>query len=82
MHTKNYKRLIQQVIKSITATIVFLLITIPCFATNSIDDLVFTSQKYVVVTAVVLVIFSGISIYLFTLERKIKKIEDKQNKTH
>lgn len=52
----------------------------PCFASSSIQQLVFSSQKYAVVTAVVLVIFIGMISYLIYVERKIKKVEDKLNK--
>ena len=82
MHTKNYKRLIQQVIKNVALAIVFLFSTISCFANTPLDDLVFTSQKYVVVTAVVLVIFIGMIVYLISIEKKIKRLEDKQNNKH
>jgi hypothetical protein len=68
--------------KFISIVLLLLTSTLPCLASNPIDDLVFTSQKYIVVTAVVLVIFIGIVIYLTILERRIKKVEDKQNKIH
>ncbi|MEI6312822.1 MAG: hypothetical protein WCP57_11230 [Bacteroidota bacterium] len=70
----------RKIVQSIYPLIVFLFLSMPCFASSSIQQLVFSSQKYAVVTAVVLVIFIGMISYLIYVERKIKKVEDKLNK--
>lgn len=54
--------------------------SLPCLASNTLTNLVYSSQKYLVVTAVVLVIFIGIILFLLHLENRLRKLEKNQTK--
>jgi CcmD family protein len=60
----------------------FLLVSSYSFAQNGVEmaDKLRESGKIWVVVAVLLVIFVGISIFLFTLDRKISKLEKNLDK--
>jgi CcmD family protein len=56
---------------------ILMLLTLSTFAQTPMDDLFYSSGKIYVVIAVLLIIFSGITFYLIRLDRKISKLENK-----
>lgn len=69
--------------KKIASIVCFLLLALP-FAGFSQDvemaDALRQSGKIYVVVAVIAVIFAGLAIYLFSLDKKISKIEKRSRK--
>ena len=70
--------------KKIITSLTFLLTSVSIFAqpaasSSSLDDMVMSSGKLYVVIAVLTVILIGIFIYLFSLDRKLRKLEKKAN---
>jgi len=66
--------------KKITATILMLMITLQLFAQNSssaLTETMYGSEKIYVVVVCVGVILVGLLIFLFTVERRLKKLEKK-----
>lgn len=61
--------------KYILSTGLLSLLSLAAHAQNAFSSLVLSSHKYLVTTAVILIIFAGIAIFLIRLERKLKKIE-------
>ncbi|HEY9559958.1 MAG TPA: CcmD family protein [Anseongella sp.] len=67
--------------KVIAFVICFLLVPFLGFSQNGeMADAMRQSGKIYVVVAVIAVIFIGLAIYLFTLDKKISKIEKQSNK--
>jgi CcmD family protein len=71
-------------IKKIIASITFLLISVSIYAqpaaeSSSLDETVMSSGKMYVVIAVLTIILIGIFIYLFSIDRKLTKLEKKAN---
>ena len=71
-------------IKKIIASLSFLLLSVSIFAqpagsSSSLDETVMSSGKLYVVIAVLTVILIGIFIFLFSLDRKLRKLEEKAN---
>lgn len=56
---------------------ILILLAVPCFAQTPMDDFFYSSGKIYVVIAVLLIILLGIAAYLFKLDRKITKLEKK-----
>ncbi len=54
---------------------IFMLMSLSALAQSPMDDLFYSSGKIYVVIAVLLIIFSGIVLYLIRLDRKISKLE-------
>jgi hypothetical protein len=48
-------------------------------ASNDWTDTFYRSGKYMVVVAIISIIFAGIIVYLIRLDMKISKLEKKQN---
>jgi len=70
--------------KNIIASISFLLLSVSIFAqpaasSPTLDETVMNSGKIYVVIAVLTVILIGIFIYLFSIDRKLSKLEKKAN---
>lgn len=70
--------------KKIIASITLLLLSVAIYAqpaapSTSLDDMVMSSGKLYVVIAVLTVILIGIFLYLFSIDRKLKKLEKKAN---
>jgi len=66
--------------KTITATILMLMMTLQLFAQNSssaLTETMYGSEKIYVVVVCVGVILVGLLIFLFTVERRLKKLEKK-----
>jgi uncharacterized membrane protein len=66
--------------KKITATFLMFMITMQLFAQgqgSSITDSLYASGKIYVVVACVLVILLGLLLFLFKIEKRLKKIEKK-----
>jgi uncharacterized integral membrane protein len=66
--------------KKITATFLMLMITLQLFAQNgssTITDTMYGSEKIYVVVVCVGVILLGLLLFLFTVERRLKKLEKK-----
>ncbi len=53
----------------------FLLFSLTAFAQTPVDDFFYSSGKIYVVIAILVIIFLGISLYLFRLDKKITKLE-------
>jgi CcmD family protein len=71
-------------IKKIIASISLLILSVSIYAqptaeSTSLDETVMSSGKMYVVIAVLTVILIGIFIYLFSLDRKLSKLEKKAN---
>ena len=66
-------------VKKITFTFGFLLLSICSFAERPAPYDFRNSGKVFVVYTVIFIILFVIFIYLFSLDRKIKKLEDKEN---
>ncbi|PJJ79419.1 CcmD family protein [Mucilaginibacter auburnensis] len=65
--------------KKLSALLLFLLSYVACFAQeNAAVDMAFDMRKegkiYVVIVTIV-IIFAGLSVYLFSIDRRLKKIE-------
>ncbi len=65
--------------KKLSALLLFLLSYVTCFAQeNAAVDMAFDMRKegkiYVVIVTIV-IIFAGLSVYLFSIDRRLKKIE-------
>jgi uncharacterized integral membrane protein len=68
--------------KSIFATFLMLLITLQLFAQNStsaLTETLYGSGKIYVVVVCVGVILFGLLLFLFTVDRRIKKLENKSS---
>lgn len=66
--------------KKFTATFLMFLLTLQLFAQgagSSISDSLYASDKIYVVVACVLVILLGLLFFLFTIEKRLKKLEKK-----
>lgn len=66
--------------KKFTVTFLMFLLTLQLFAqgsASSISDSLYASDKIYVVVACVLVILLGLLFFLFTIEKRIKKLEKK-----
>lgn len=65
--------------KRLTSLLLLLLSYTGVFAQNTstveMDDALKSNGKIYVVVAVICIIFTGIAIYLFTIDRRLKKIE-------
>lgn len=59
----------------LTSTLFFLILTLSTFAQNNEQNLMQKDGKIYVVIAVVLTILFGLIIYLFSLDKKITKLE-------
>lgn len=72
------KTLVQKAWKKSTGTLLAFLIAAIAFGQDEVEmaDAMRESGKIYVVVAVILVIFVGLVIYLFTIDRKIKRVED------
>jgi len=50
-----------------------------CFAQNSdipeMADVMYSNGRIYVVIATIVIVFAGLSVYLFTIDRRLKKIE-------
>jgi CcmD family protein len=46
---------------------------------NSVEDALNSNGKIYVVVAILSIIFIGLAVYLFYLDRKVKKLEDHEN---
>ena len=65
--------------RKLTVLLLFLLSYVTCFAQeNAAVDMAFDLRKdgkiYVVIVTIV-IIFAGLSVYLFSIDRRLKKIE-------
>jgi CcmD family protein len=70
--------------KKIIASITLLLLSVSIYAqpaapSTSLDETVMNSGKIYIVIAVLTVILIGIFIYLFSIDRKLRKLEKKAN---
>ncbi|ALL04943.1 CcmD family protein [Pedobacter gandavensis] len=66
--------------KKFTATFLMFLLTLQLFAQGSgstITDSLYASDKIYVVVACVLLILLGLLFFLFTIEKRLKKLEKK-----
>lgn len=66
--------------KKITATFLMFMFTMQLFASeqgSSLSDSLYASGKIYVVVACVLVILLGLLLFLFTIEKRLKKLEKK-----
>jgi divalent metal cation (Fe/Co/Zn/Cd) transporter len=67
-------------VRSFIVTVVLFFGSTPCFSETTNDvvmaDAMRSNGKIYVVVAAVLIILSGLFIYLYRLERKIKKLEE------
>lgn len=66
--------------KKITATLLMLMVTLQLFAQNgtaTLTDRLYASEKIYVVVVCVTVILLGLLIFLFSIERRLKKLEKK-----
>jgi len=64
--------------KAIVTLICFLVITLPCYSQDgALEEYFFQSGKIKVVIAVAIVIAVGLFIYLWRLDKKISKLENK-----
>ncbi len=66
------------IMKKLTFLLLLLLSTTAVFAQDpsvQMDDALRANGKIYVVVAVLAIIFTGIAIYLFTIDRRLKKIE-------
>jgi len=64
--------------RKLTFLLLLLLSTTAVFAQDAsvqMDDALRANGKIYVVVAVIAIIFTGIAIYLFTIDRRLKKIE-------
>jgi len=61
----------------ITSFILLVLSTLGCLASD--EDFFYSSGKIFVVVSVLLIIFLGIVLYLIRLERRVNKLEKKEN---
>lgn len=60
-----------------TLALIIILITNNTYAQSNVLENFYTSGKINVVIAVILIILLGLIIYLFKIDRSIKKLEDK-----
>jgi len=65
-----------KLITRISGTTLLLLGALAAFASKE-DNPLYVSGKIYVVVAVLLILFTGLVIYLIKLDRKVKKLEDK-----
>lgn len=66
--------------KKFSVTILMLVLSLQLFAQNgdsSISDSVYASGKIYVVVACVVLILLGLLLFLFTIEKRLKKLEQK-----
>ncbi len=56
----------------------FMLFSADLFAQDGMEEYFYESGKIKVVVAVVAIVLTGLFIYIFTLERRLKKIENKK----
>ncbi|WP_316749494.1 CcmD family protein [Pedobacter gandavensis] len=66
--------------KKFTATFLMFLLTLQLFAQetgSAISDTLYSNGKIYVVVACVLVILLGLLFFLFTIEKRLKKLEKK-----
>lgn len=64
--------------KKLTSLAYILLCTISLFAQNNTGSVFTDHQKYYVTAAVLGIIVAGILVYLFMMDRRLKKLEDKK----
>ncbi len=56
----------------------FMLFSVDLFAQDRMEEYFYESGKIKVVVAVVAIVLIGLFIYIFTLERRLRKIENKK----
>ncbi len=56
----------------------FMLFSVDLFAQDGMEEYFYESGKIKVVVAVVAIVLIGLFIYIFTLERRLRKIENKK----
>jgi len=65
--------------KKLSVLLLLLLGYVTCFAQNSdvpeMADVMRSEGKIYVVIATIVIVFTGLSIYLFTIDRRLRKIE-------
>lgn len=54
---------------------ILMLLSLSTFAQTPMDDFFYSSGKIYIVIAVLLIIFTGLTLYLVRLDRKITKLE-------
>ena len=66
--------------KTMTTTVILLMVTLQLFAQNGVSTVTesfYSSGKIYVVVACVMVILLGLLLFLFTVDRRLKKLEKK-----
>ena len=68
-----------RIFKLITSAVILLLITPTLFARQEVEmaDTMRSEGKIYVIVGIILIVLAGLFVYLFMLDRKIRKIEDK-----
>jgi CcmD family protein len=57
---------------------VAMLLTMPSFANDGMEEYFFESGKIKVVVVVATIVMVGLFVYIFRLERRLKKLENKK----
>jgi len=61
-------------------TLLLLLSSISMAQSNTMEEVMYSSGKIYVVIAVILIILAGLFIYLFRMEKRIKQLEEEEER--